>query len=120
MEADNESWLIDTGDDIIEKMANHGMATLSEIESAIYCLWVIDYAVRNSGSLEPVSDLYPQAFEVLSTLAKSNDWSAVSIFCSHAPDPNTFCAIFYSQFDTMCHELRTCFENDSPATSHHC
>ncbi len=48
MAEDFETWIIETGDAIIQKQSEQGKAPLSPIEQAVYCLWVIDYAVRNS------------------------------------------------------------------------
>ena len=48
MELDNETWLIVEGDRIIEKKSKHGYESLTKLEKAIYCLWVVDYAVRTS------------------------------------------------------------------------
>ena len=55
---DNETWLIEIGDEIIEKKSNSNYEDLSELEKSVYCFWVIDYAVRNSGTLGPFADLY--------------------------------------------------------------
>ncbi|WP_332770517.1 hypothetical protein [Phenylobacterium sp.] len=50
---DNETWLIDTGHDVIEKKAATGPASLNPRERLIYCLWVADYGMKNAGDLEP-------------------------------------------------------------------
>jgi hypothetical protein len=56
---DNETWLIDRSDEIIEKKADQGIVALSAWERLVYCLWVADYSIRNAGDLETASDLYP-------------------------------------------------------------
>lgn len=58
-ETDCETWLIETGDGIIEKKASFGVSALSSLERLIYCLWVADYGMRNAGDLETAFDLYP-------------------------------------------------------------
>ena len=49
---DNETWIIEDGDIVIRKIAEHGIDTLLPIELLIYCLWVADYGMRNAGDLE--------------------------------------------------------------------
>ena len=57
--SENETWLIDCGDCIIEKKAAHGEAALTDRERLIYCLWITDYMLRNAGDFENAIDLYP-------------------------------------------------------------
>jgi hypothetical protein len=53
---DNETWLIDTGDDITGKRAAE--SALTPLERLVYCLWVADYGMRNAGDLDTARDLY--------------------------------------------------------------
>jgi hypothetical protein len=57
--SDNETWIIDAGDAVIQKKATSGIEALSPSEHLIYCLWVADYGMRNAGDLVTAADLYP-------------------------------------------------------------
>lgn len=67
--SNNETWLIDTGDDVIQKEAAHGRATLTAFERLVHCLWVADYSMRNAGDLLTASDLYAPFQEEAAQLA---------------------------------------------------
>ena len=56
---DNETWIIEAGDAVIEKKASAGIESLSAIERLIYCVWVADYGMRNAGDLDTARDVYP-------------------------------------------------------------
>ena len=58
MANDNEHWIIEVGDQVINKKAIDGFAGLTREESLVYCLWVADYSMRNAGDLSTASDLY--------------------------------------------------------------
>ncbi len=55
---ENETWIIEAGDAIIQKMASAGIQGLSPMERLIYCVWVADYGMRNAGDLETARDVY--------------------------------------------------------------
>ena len=55
---DNETWVIEVGDAVIQKKASSGMASLTPWETLVYCLWVADYGMRNAGDLVTAADLY--------------------------------------------------------------
>ena len=54
----NDSWVVGTGDTVIQKKAHTGIASLSAVERLIYCLWVADYGMRNAGDLDKAHDVY--------------------------------------------------------------
>ena len=55
-----ENWLIETGDDIIHKNAATGWQNLNNAEKLTYCLWVLDYGMRNAGDVQTAEDVFPQ------------------------------------------------------------
>jgi hypothetical protein len=55
-----ENWLIETGDDIIHKKAATGWQNLSDAEKLTYCLWVLDYGMRNAGDVQTAADVFPE------------------------------------------------------------
>ena len=60
MHTDNETWVVEAGDTVIQKEARGGIECLSPWEMLVYCLWVADYGMRNAGDLDTAADLYPQ------------------------------------------------------------
>ena len=80
---DNETWLIDRGDEIIGKKADQGIVALSVWERLIYCLWVADYSIRNAGDLETANDLYQgyrtELFSLADQLGLSETASAFTL-----------------------------------------
>ena len=55
--SENETWVIQTGDRIVQKKAQ--AANLSDWERLVYCLWTADYMIRNAGDFANAQDLYP-------------------------------------------------------------
>ena len=105
MELDNESWLIEIGDEIIHKKSNSGYDALDEIEKAIYCFWVVDYAVRNSGTLDSVEDLNPNSIPELIKYANENQLENLSKLLSNKKEEQ-FCREYYGAFEKACSDLR--------------
>lgn len=102
--ADAEGWLLDAGDEVIRKGAKG--AALTELDRAIYCMWVLDYAVRNSGTLEPMRELHPVARDELLAFARARRLEALAGWLGSAADEEAFCAEYYSNFERGCTELR--------------
>ena len=101
---DYETWIIDIGDEVIHRKASIGFTSLTDIEKAIYCFWVIDYAVRNSGTLEPMRELYPTAISELKAIAVKESWIMLSALLS-IKNESEFCDNYYLSFDKACSEL---------------
>jgi hypothetical protein len=55
---DNESWIVERGDAVIQRKAARGFNSLTPLERLIYCLWVADYGMRNAGDLVTASDIH--------------------------------------------------------------
>ena len=104
-EQDMESWLLDFGDELIHKKSKNGIGALSALERAVYNLWVIDYAVRNSGSFGPIHELQPSAIAELVEYGRSNRLSRLSSWLSAASDEAGFCSSYYENFEGACAEL---------------
>jgi hypothetical protein len=103
---DMEDWLIEMGDVVIHKKADAGLHGLSTIEVAIYAMWVVDYAVRNSGTLIPMTELYPGALDELGAFAEQNDLSALKQLATAERDDEAFCDAYYQWFEAASAELR--------------
>jgi len=101
---DNETWLIEAGDEVIEKKASAGIGSLSPIEHMIYCLWVADYGMRNAGDLETASDLFEpfqaQGREAAEKLSLPRTLSLFSLPREEMEQS------YFDLFDQICEEIR--------------
>lgn len=99
---DNETWLIDAGDEVIRKRTGDGELTLRD--QLIYCLWVADYGMRNAGTLAESRELYPYFREEAYALA--NDLGLAVTAETFALLPTRLEAVYFERFDRMCNEIR--------------
>ncbi len=104
MDDDNETWILDAGDAVIQKRAALGPAALQPLDSLIYCLWVADYGMRNAGDLGAAGDLYPdfqtEAANFAGELGLTTTRSAFAL-------PRAELEQRYLQlFDAICDEIR--------------
>jgi len=60
---DNETWLLNAGGRVIEKMAAEDYSSLTAVDRLTYCLWAADYGMRNAGDLETAADLHPTCLD---------------------------------------------------------
>jgi hypothetical protein len=56
---ENQSWIVQAGDRVIQKKARAGAASLSDWEQLVYCLWLADYMMRNAGDFANAQDMCP-------------------------------------------------------------
>lgn len=100
----NETWLIQTGDSIIQKKAEQGWESLSSWEILVYCLWVADYGMRNAGDLETACDVFvdfqARAVESAKSLSLSNSHRVFSL------PPNELEQIYFETFESICEEIK--------------
>jgi hypothetical protein len=75
---ENETWVVERGGEVIEKMADACRQPLTDVERLIYCLWVADYAMRNAGDLEAAEELYPEFHAEGATFARLLDLAKAS------------------------------------------
>lgn len=106
LDDDLEFWLLETGDAILNKKAVSGWESLTTTELAIYHLWVIDYAVRNSGSLELVADFQPDAVPLLQTFAKERQLAILADWLQTTSNETVFCNNYEASFNDACQQLK--------------
>jgi len=104
MTDDMETWLIDAGDEVIQKKASTGLEGLWSVERAIYALWVVDYALRNSGTLLPISEIHSAALVELRAFAAISGLPALALLAGSAPDDAGFCDDYYRHFEMASQE----------------
>jgi hypothetical protein len=103
---DHETWLLMVGDDILTKRAALDAGPPTPTDHAIYCLWVIDYAVRNSGTLEPMREIHPMAAVELKAFAQAHALQQLTSWVASSADEEAFCATYHDTFPSACAELR--------------
>lgn len=109
LDDDLEFWLLEAGDAILHKKADSGWESLTATELAIYHLWVIDYAVRNSGSLEPVADFEPDAVALLQRFAEKHNLTSLADWLKTTANEALFCDNYDASFTDACLQLKHFF-----------
>jgi hypothetical protein len=105
IDEDNESWLLDAGDAIIQAKVAHGIDSLGARDLLIYCLWVADYGMRNAGDLPTASDLYATFHrDALAAAAKLQLPLATAAFSLPVEELE---ARYFDLFEGVCNELRS-------------
>ena len=103
-EDDNETWLIDAGDIVINKEAKQGYVSLSPVERLTYCLRVADYGMRNVGDLVAALDLYPPFQEEARLAAMELGFPrSIAAFSLSTKDLEER---YFQLFDGLCQEIR--------------
>ena len=104
MHTDNENWVIEAGDTVIQRKARGGIECLSSWERLVHCLWVADYGMRNAGDLDTAADVYPQ-FQ----LDAKQTAESLSLRLTH----ETFSLSqgdlereYFDRFESICDEIR--------------
>jgi hypothetical protein len=103
---DNETWIIDAGDAVIQKKTREGIASLSSIEGLVYCLWVADYGMRNAGDLEAARDVYADfQTEAVRFSQELGLGTTHRVFSLPVPDLQRE---YFSRFEEICDEIKRC------------
>jgi hypothetical protein len=106
MTLDLETWLIDTGDVVLQKLNNEGASSLGPTEWGVYWMWWIDYAVRNAGSFGPLQDMDSTAINDLLAFSERTGLQKLKAWLNSAADESAFCQSYFEHFDEACSELR--------------
>ena len=102
--SDDETWIIEAGDDAIQKKARDGVSSLSPVERLIYCLWVADYGMTNAGELNTAYDLYADFQTEGARLAK--ELSLQKTHAAFALPSAELQRQYFDRRDEICHEIR--------------
>ena len=101
---DNENWLIDIGDSIINKKAQIGFNSLTDHERLIYCLWVMDYSMRNAGDLKTAPDVYANYKDTGLAMAKKLLLNKAAE--AFSMDTSNIEKLYFNIFESLCTEIR--------------
>ena len=102
---DNETWLIQAGDAVMQKRASSGSDSLAPWERLVYCLWVADYGMRNAGDLDAAHAVYVDFQSEARLIAK--DMALRLTHDAFSLPPRVFAHEYFNRFDQICHEIRT-------------
>ena len=98
-----ETWLTERGDEIIDKKAKVGLNSLTKLEHLIYCVWIVDYSIRNAGDLSAAEDLYPPFKEQGQTFAKQLQLDKP--YSYFTLDTEEMTEQYFLYFETICTQL---------------
>lgn len=101
---DNETWIIEAGDRVIQKKARSGFDSLSDWERLVYSLWVADYGMRNAGDLDAAKDWFPEFQAVGLHMAERLDLHVTRK--AFALVPQTFAERYIRLFESVCDEVQ--------------
>lgn len=104
--SENETWLIEAGDDVIVKTAEQGRDALTACERLVHCVRVADYSMRNAGDLLIAADLYGPFREEAQQLADELGLPKTATAFSLTPEELE--AAYFDTFDDICGELQSC------------
>lgn len=103
--ADYETWVVETGDTIVTKRA--AGASLSPVERLAYCLWVVDYGMRNAGDLGAAQDIHPDFQREAAGLA--GELGLPFTRQSFELPAESFQSEYFDRFDRICAEIQGAF-----------
>lgn len=102
--SDNETLLIDAGDDVVQKEVERGRGALTAFERLVHRVWVADYSMRNAGDLLTASDLYAPFQEEAAQLADALGLARIRAAFSLPAEKLE--RAYFEAFDDLCIELQ--------------
>ncbi len=102
---ENQTWIIDAGDSVIQKKSVSGIDSLTSIERLIYCLWVADYGMCNAGDLRTAKDVCVSFKEDAEKLSKD-----LGLNYTHETFSLSLQVLeseYFARFDRVCSELKS-------------
>jgi hypothetical protein len=101
----NQTWVIEAGDDVIQKRLLTGDGSLTTKEKLIYCLWVADYGMRNAGDLAVAYNLYPNFHEEGAQCSKMLGLTFVAE--SFMLPRDQLERQYFARFEQLCNEIKS-------------
>ena len=88
----------------IQKKAEHGINSLTDLERLIYCFWIADYGISNAGDLEVCYDMKPtfkdDAIKISTKLALTETQKLFQL------EDQDFIDKYDLLFEEVCNELK--------------
>jgi hypothetical protein len=102
---ENQTWVVEAGDRIIQKKAQAGAASLNDWERLVYCLWLADYMMRNAGDFANAVDMYPSFQSDAKQLAQRLKLTATHEAFSLSQ--RKLRKEYFDRFERICAEIRS-------------
>lgn len=100
----NQSWVVHRGGEVVDKKAQTGLSSLSDLERLIYCLWITDYMMRNAGDFANAEVMYPEfqsdAKQFAKQLGLARTQEAFSL------SQRKLRKEYFERFETICDEIK--------------
>lgn len=107
----NESWVVQRGHVVIEKMARTGKEGLNDWERLLYCVWTADYMMRNAGDFANAVAMYPafqtDAMQFAKKLGLTKTLKAFSLSQRNLERE------YLLRFEAICDEIKAADPGDS-------
>jgi hypothetical protein len=102
---DNEDWIVEAGDAVVQRRVDLGTENAKSLDLLIYCLWVADYGMRNAGDLDTAEDLYAPFHDEGLRISKELGLKEThSLFSLSRKDLEQQ---YFQRFDNVCNEIRS-------------
>ncbi|MCF6177171.1 MAG: hypothetical protein L3J71_15550 [Victivallaceae bacterium] len=101
---DADTWILEAGDEIIHLKENQ-KRKLSDIETFIYLIWILDYAVRNAGAKEALEDFQDFDLSIFSSLCIKFEMPYLPAVLK-AGNNDLFCVKYYDVFEQVISKLK--------------
>lgn len=102
---DSETWVIETGDRVIQKKTRVGFDRLSDWEQLVYSLWVADYGMRNAGDLDTARVVFPEFQSV--ALGAADRLALPLTREAFALAPQALAERYFELFEAVCGEVQS-------------
>jgi hypothetical protein len=107
---ENEAWIVKTGGAVIEKRSSLGETALTDLDRMTYCLWVVDYGMRNAGDLNTVlHDMRPTVLSEGALLARELGLRTTEHLFGMSR--RRFEKNYFELFDAACAEIKSIAES---------
>jgi hypothetical protein len=101
---ENETWVIEAGGRVIQKMADSGLGSLTTWERVVYSLWVADYGMRNAGDLDTAKDVFAGYQSI--ALRGAEELSLPLMQEAFSLEQRALEEQYFERFDAICDEIR--------------
>ncbi len=102
-----EDWIIEKGDAVIQRQALYPEHVTAE-EQLVYCLWCVDYGMRNAGDLQPAFDIKHDVMDkgrsLSSTLALPRSEAFFTLPVIDAERQ------YFDKFEEVCSEIEAAYQ----------
>jgi hypothetical protein len=104
MTRDNETWVVEEGDKVIQRKVRSGLENFSTWDGLVYSLWVAGYAMRNGGDLKDAKAFFCD-FQSIAVRA-ADELSLPFTRDLISMDLDSIELAFFDRFDAVCDEIR--------------